>query len=739
MRSDAFKRDVSVSEELPTAAFTIQGNAKMFSILADKLYSDKPRAVIREISANALDAHGMNGQTRPFDISLPNHMEPMLIIRDYGPGMSDDDVMMMYTSFGASTKDQGNDAIGGFGLGCKSPFAYADAFTVSSVQAGVKRNYAAYRGSDGIPQMTRVGEEATDEPDGIKVCVPIKDNDWWTFEQTAIDLLQHFPEGSFNPHGIEVSAIEYVSKHDGYWVRKAKPPKPYVLMGPIAYPVDWTLILEEGDVALPETVIMVFDIGSLDLQPNREGLSYDNLTLATLRQRYRSIADAYAEEQFALIQKLNRFEQVLHIASLKENKTWSMIAKRWPTTYEERKEGDKSVLRKELTTEGFPGITDRVDIAGRPSTTRLDAKGHKGVSFDVYTTRPEKLALEAKDLNERSIFIFDDMQADGDFKRRLTSRYKQACHDRGLNAARFYLFDKEPGVYNSLKREFEDIAPTYATFEDLQAALVGWAHADTNVVRLSDLPTMAAAVRSGTGRKTELRVTGIRLGQSHHTNSARWYTNCWEEQPGLAEGGVYAPLSGTGLEDGFPQGIMNCEWRLQELPLLLGLTKKARDQIRKDGTTEDYVRLDVYLRERYDNEIADEAILNELARQATMEDFSKDPVAVAALSIAQRRPELFPSITERVAPLIDPGQAIRTRVSRLRDYATRAKLVLPKVKKFKVSAIKEIHKVHDRSPLLRTLVKSERSQDYSILRHFDHEDLMAFAGIRRTLAKTVEE
>lgn len=739
MRSDAFKRDVSVSEELPTAAFTIQGNAKMFSILADKLYSDKPRAVIREISANALDAHGMIGQIRPFVISLPNHMEPMLTIRDYGPGMSDDDVMMMYTSFGASTKDQGNDAIGGFGLGCKSPFAYADAFTVASVQAGVKRNYAAYRGSDGIPQMTRVGEEATDEPDGIEVRVPIKDNDWSTFEQTAIDLLKHFPEGSFTAYGIEVEPIQYVSKHDGYWVRKSKPSKPYVLMGPIAYPVDWALILEEGDVALPETVVMVFDIGSLDLQPNREGLSYDNLTLATLRQRYRSIADAYAEEQFAVVQTLNRFEQVLHIQSLKDNKTWPMIAKRWPDVYAERKEGDKSVLREKLQEEGFPGIDDRVLIAGRPSTTRLEPKGYKGVSFDVYTNRPEKLALDAKDLDANSIFIFDDMTEDGDFKRRLTSRYKQAMSDRNLSKGRFYLFDKAQSAYNPATKQFKDLPRDYETLEALQAAFAGWAHADTNIVRLSDLPTMATAVRNGTGRKTELRVTGIPRGTAHHTHDRRWSTNCWEEQPGLAEGGVYAPLSGTGLEDGFPSGIVNSEWRLYELPMLLGLTKKARDQIRKDGTTEDYVRLDVYLRERYDTEIADEEILHELARQATMEDFSKDPVAAAVRDIVERRPDLFPTLTERLTQLVDPGQDIRTRVSRLRDYAKRAKLPLPKVKKLKVSALKEIHKLHDRSPLLRTLVKSERSQDYSILRHFDEDDLRALAGVRRTMVKPVEE
>ena len=46
-----------------TQSFQMQMNAKMFSILTDKLYQNKEGAVIRELSANARDAHVAAGNT----------------------------------------------------------------------------------------------------------------------------------------------------------------------------------------------------------------------------------------------------------------------------------------------------------------------------------------------------------------------------------------------------------------------------------------------------------------------------------------------------------------------------------------------------------------------------------------------------------------------------------------------------------------------------------------------------
>ena len=67
--------------------FKIKASAKAFSILSSGLYANKIRAIIRELSCNAVDSHAAAGKSdTPFDVHLPNTLEPWFSIRDYGPG-----------------------------------------------------------------------------------------------------------------------------------------------------------------------------------------------------------------------------------------------------------------------------------------------------------------------------------------------------------------------------------------------------------------------------------------------------------------------------------------------------------------------------------------------------------------------------------------------------------------------------------------------------------------------------
>ena len=59
--------------------YTIEASAKAFSILSDGLYADKIKAVVRELSTNAYDAHVDAGcPEQSFTIHLPNRFEPLL-------------------------------------------------------------------------------------------------------------------------------------------------------------------------------------------------------------------------------------------------------------------------------------------------------------------------------------------------------------------------------------------------------------------------------------------------------------------------------------------------------------------------------------------------------------------------------------------------------------------------------------------------------------------------------------
>ena len=147
MKAQTKIREVQRGGELKESNFGIQEGQEghLFAILRDKLYSDKIMAVIREYSTNATDAHVEAGTPeKPVDVTLPTRLDPHLIIRDYGLGLTEEEVRELYVMYGSSTKRATNDAIGQLGLGCKSGFAYSDQFMVISYKDGKKYTYNAY-------------------------------------------------------------------------------------------------------------------------------------------------------------------------------------------------------------------------------------------------------------------------------------------------------------------------------------------------------------------------------------------------------------------------------------------------------------------------------------------------------------------------------------------------------------------------------------------------------------------
>lgn len=100
-------------------AISLRNQAHLMTILRDTLYSDKILAVLREYSANAWDAHRQSGcKDIPIRVTLPTHAEPTLVIRDFGSGLSEEDLYQVYTQYGESTKRESNETVGYLGIGC---------------------------------------------------------------------------------------------------------------------------------------------------------------------------------------------------------------------------------------------------------------------------------------------------------------------------------------------------------------------------------------------------------------------------------------------------------------------------------------------------------------------------------------------------------------------------------------------------------------------------------------------
>lgn len=301
-------RDVSKSGVMETAKATIKATPKIFSFFADQTYANKPKAICRELVANAVDSHVMAGKgDQPVEVWLPCLVDPVFKVRDFGLGMSHDFMMgpfMAYTD--GSTKDQSNIAIGGFGIGSKSPFAYVDQYTIKSTFDGTVSVYSVFKDDDGIPSIALLAQKSTDEPNGVEVSFPVEPSDFENFRVAAFEALKYFDPLPIvrNAGQSKFEAEEYAAKGKTWGMRKTSGPL-QVIMGGIMYPVDAANLTykfkdETAKKMLTYGLDIKVPIGTCSIALSREQLSYDERTIEGLTKACLSVVDEVAQS-FATI------------------------------------------------------------------------------------------------------------------------------------------------------------------------------------------------------------------------------------------------------------------------------------------------------------------------------------------------------------------------------------------------------------------------------------------------------
>jgi hypothetical protein len=285
------------------SSFSIKATAKSFRILAGSLYANKIRAIIREISTNAYDSHVAAGKKdTPFDVHLPNQMETYFSVRDYGVGLSHDEVTNIFTTFFESTKANSNDFVGALGLGSKSPFSYTDNFTVTTVKDGRKGIYTAFINDYGVPSIALMTEEKSSDPSGVEIRFAVEDrSDFNKFRSEAEFVYQTFtlPPVVSGYANFEIPKLNYKEKDiiDGVHVRDhyRYHNSSIAIMGNIAYPIEIpNTETNLGPLAslLQCNLELNFDIGELDFQPSREGLSYVPQTINAIKKKLKKLNDS---------------------------------------------------------------------------------------------------------------------------------------------------------------------------------------------------------------------------------------------------------------------------------------------------------------------------------------------------------------------------------------------------------------------------------------------------------------
>ena len=324
MKQTSEKRKIESSGLIESNSFAIKTSPQAFQLLSSGLYTNKIKAVLRELGCNAVDAHTSAGcKDKPIEVKLPNALDKQFYVKDFGTGLSHDKIMRLYTTYFDSTKQESDDFIGGFGVGSKSPFAYTDSFTVESRYDGVKRIYSAYVNEDGIPTITLMGENPTDEPNGLTIGFPVKPQDFDEFKREAIDTYKWFPVKPVIK-GVDLTITQVENLRLGNFWRYENSGRYYdnrdavVRMGSVAYPIDNLLsyfdAVDESDpdfkylkavedILGQSNWVIDLPIGTSLVAASREALQFDKKSIASLKRAIVSEVKTAALELHQKIEK----------------------------------------------------------------------------------------------------------------------------------------------------------------------------------------------------------------------------------------------------------------------------------------------------------------------------------------------------------------------------------------------------------------------------------------------------
>lgn len=264
--------------------------AHLMSVLTD-LYSDRELAVIREYATNAWDSHLEAGVTDPIEIETPAPLSPVYIVRDFGVGMSLDDVFNRFSKYGYSSKRDDENATGMLGLGCKSALTLTSQFTVVATQNGLRATVLVTRESDGAGALQVIENESTDEcglqitdePNGVEIRIPVVNPA--SFNAKVKEFFRFWPVGSVLVDGeipesfMDDEALEL--DPDVILTRSHEIDCDYVVMGNVPYPVRspfYHLVESRSNMH----AIVRVPVGAVGFAPSREALQDSKRTREVL-------------------------------------------------------------------------------------------------------------------------------------------------------------------------------------------------------------------------------------------------------------------------------------------------------------------------------------------------------------------------------------------------------------------------------------------------------------------------
>lgn len=317
--------------------------ARITKYLRDSIYSDKVRAVVHELSANALDEHRKFGITKPVQTGIRNNESGYVFyVRDFAKGLSEKDVREVFGMYANSTKLNNNNQQGCFGIGSKTFHSYTDTFFVDSFFEGVKKTYACALGGDemnvSVGHIYQVNEQPTNET-GLEVYGDVKSADLANFSNKIRNFIRLSPDnitGDILGEEIEPIKPSFEIKLGNYNVRvldvtnyDVTAKKLYFQMGGNTYKTENFFSTNGGKIKDGHAIVIDIPIGDCSVTLSRESFEETNKNTEVFAEIEKLLQD-YVENdmvQFKNKKIIDLVKDAMSEMNVYESETFSYYAR----------------------------------------------------------------------------------------------------------------------------------------------------------------------------------------------------------------------------------------------------------------------------------------------------------------------------------------------------------------------------------------------------------------------------
>lgn len=311
-QKEAIVHQEGETQESIKMSLDLESAQVLMQMLSKNLYSDAIGSTIRECASNALDSHRRAGTDKPIIVSVGTNKENNyeFSVEDFGTGLDDEDVKNIISKYGKSTKRNSATELGMMGLGFKAPLAYSSSFYFVCRKDGMERKYMMYEGED-VNTIDLLYETPTDQPNGVKVIVPIKYGNRYIFEKKIKQQLAYFENVYFDVSGISNNFA--ITRHPLFQFSKlATDSDLHICLDDVYYPIDFEKLGIET-LSIPTIPIALrFSLtDGIFPTPNRESIRYTQEAKAIILDKLTQVANYFVEKYNETIEKTTNLKNVI--------------------------------------------------------------------------------------------------------------------------------------------------------------------------------------------------------------------------------------------------------------------------------------------------------------------------------------------------------------------------------------------------------------------------------------------